>query len=215
MADAVAIRSNVPSMAGDSLEEMEAVLSLPTDPPSLRASTRPRDNHQPRRIDADITTENSFVRDEDRDVSKSIIKYDVLEDRADDRVDDNTDHDDDADNDDASDDDDGDDYDDQEEEEFSNPLARVTPRSISRRSTEVSIPKTIVKIFLAFYINIILYYIILNFLVCRQCVNPETIDMRGSGAVHARCCEHAASNYAISVQLSSLLCETGRPPLAV
>ena len=142
MADAVAIRSNVPSMAGDSLEEMEAVLSLPTDPPSLRASTRPRDNHQPRRIDADSTTENSFVysRDEDRDVSKNIIKYDVLEDRADDRVDDNTDHDDDADNDDASDDDDGDDYDDQEEEEeFSNPLGRVTPRSISRRSTEVRI----------------------------------------------------------------------------
>jgi hypothetical protein len=137
MADAVAIRSNVPSMAGDSLEEMEAVLSLPTDPPSLRASTRPRDNHQPRRIDADSTTENSFVysRDEDRDVSKNIIKYDVLEDRADDRVDDKADEDDDA-----GDDDDGDDYDDQEEEEeFSNPLGRVTPRSISRRSTEVRI----------------------------------------------------------------------------
>jgi hypothetical protein len=125
MADAVAIRSNVPSMAGDSLEEMEAVLSLPTDPPSLRASTWPRDNHQPRRIDADSTTENNFVRDEDGDVSKNIIKYDVLEDRADDRVDDKADEDDDA----------GDDYDDQEEEE----LGRVTPRSISRRSTEVRI----------------------------------------------------------------------------
>jgi len=141
MADAVAIRSNVPSMAGDSLEEMEAVLSLPTDPPSLRAaSTRPGDNHQPRRFDEDSTAENSFARDDDRDVSKNIIKYDVLEDRADDRVDDNTDHDDDAGDDDAGDDDDGDDYDDQEEEEeFSNPLGRVTPRSISRRSTEVRI----------------------------------------------------------------------------
>ncbi len=135
MADAVAIRSNVPSMAGDSLEEVEAVLSLPTDPPSLRTSTRPRDNHQPRRIEGDITTENNFARDEDRDVSKNIIKYDVLEDRADDRVDDNTDQDDDAGDDDAD-----DDYDDQEgDEEFSNPLGRVTPRSISRRSTEVRI----------------------------------------------------------------------------
>ncbi len=144
MADAVAIRSNVPSMDGDSLEEEEAVLSLPTNPPSLRASTRPRDNHQPRRIDADSTTENSFVRDDDRDVSKNIIKYDVLEDRADDRVDDKADED----------DDDDDDYDDQEEEEFSNPLGRVTPRSISRRSTEVRL------IFLVFYIYINLYYII-------------------------------------------------------
>jgi hypothetical protein len=133
MADAVAIRSSVPSMAGDSLEEMEVVLSLPTNPPSLRASTRPGDNHQPRRFDEDSTAENSFARDDDRDVSKNIIKYDVLEDRADDRVDDKADEDDDA----------GDDYDDQEEEEeFSNPLGRVTPRSISRRSTEVSIPKT-------------------------------------------------------------------------
>ncbi len=158
MADAVAIRSNVPSMAGDSLEEVDVVLSMPTDPPSLRASTRPRDNHQPRRIEGDITTENNFVRDEGRDVSKNIIKYDVLEDRADDRVDDKADEDDDA-----GDDDDGDDYDDQEEEEeYNNPLGRVTPRSISRRSTEVR------RIFLVFYIYIILYYIILNFLVCRQ-----------------------------------------------
>jgi hypothetical protein len=140
MADAVAIRSSGPSIAGDSLEEVEAILSLTTNPPSLRTSTRPRDNHQPRRIDADSTTENGFVnsRDDDRDVSKNIIKYDVLEDRADDRVDDNTDHDDDAGDDDARDDDASDDYDDQEEEEeFSNPLERVTPRSISRRSTEV------------------------------------------------------------------------------
>jgi hypothetical protein len=162
MADAVAIRSNVPSMAGDSLEEMEAVLSLPTNPPSLKAalgmSTRPRDNHQPRRIDVDSTTENSFVRDGDRDVSKNIIKYDVLEDRADDRADDKADQDDDAGDDDAD-----DDYDDQEwEEEFSNPLGRVTPRSISRRSTEVR------RILLIFYIYIILSYIILHFLVCRQ-----------------------------------------------
>jgi hypothetical protein len=118
MADAVAIRSNVPSMAGDSLEEAEVVLSLPTNPPSLRASTRPRDTHQPRRIDADTTTENSFVRDEDRDVSKNVIKYDVLEDRADDRVDDKADED----------DDDGDDYDDQEEVGLGISDKKIIPR---------------------------------------------------------------------------------------
>jgi len=141
MADAVAICSNLPSSLAS---EDKMAVSPPTSQPSLvmvpSTTIKPLvwpDNHQPRRVDEAAITEDSFLYSEDTDgeVSENSLAYAVLEDRADERVDDNDDEDDKDDEDDDDDDDVEEEEEVEEQENIGNP--RVTPRSISRRSTEV------------------------------------------------------------------------------
>ena len=132
MADAVAVRSgsSSPSLSSQEQEEEEDILSLTPPPPkqpSPKISTKhaaaptitEKHPHQPRRMEEEenlSTTEGSYLYyDPDGEMSEDSLFYAVAEDRADDMEDEGV-----------------------EEEVSSTPLSRVTPRSISRRSTEVS-----------------------------------------------------------------------------
>ena len=128
MADAVAVRSGSPSSPSLSSQEEEDILSLTPPPPkrpspkiSTKQAAAPTEKHphQPRRMEEEenlSTTEGSYLYyDPDGEMSEDSLFYAVAEDRADDMEDEGV-----------------------EEEVSSTPLSRVTPRSISRRSTEVS-----------------------------------------------------------------------------